>query len=47
MIVILALGILIDGRFTQCHLHTSQYAPLGWYEKSEKTLTLDRPILWR
>jgi hypothetical protein len=30
----------------QCYLHTGQYAPQGWYEKSEKTLTLDRPFLW-
>jgi hypothetical protein len=30
----------------QCYLHTSQHAPQGWYEKSEKTLTLDRPFSW-
>ncbi|MDI3313733.1 MAG: metallophosphoesterase [Mycobacterium sp.] len=30
----------------QCYLHTSQYAPQGWYAKAEKTLTLDRAFHW-
>ncbi|WP_246216586.1 metallophosphoesterase [Mycobacterium botniense] len=30
----------------QCYLHTSQYAPQGWYPKAEKTIILDRPFRW-
>jgi len=30
----------------QCYLHTSQYAPQGWYPKAEKTITLDMPFRW-
>jgi hypothetical protein len=26
--------------------NTSQFAPQGWYEKAEKTMTLDRPFSW-
>ena len=29
----------------RCCLHTSQYAPQGWYDKAEKTL-LGRPLYW-
>lgn len=31
----------------QCYLHTSQYAPQGWYANAERTLTLNRPFRWR
>lgn len=30
----------------QCYLHTSQHAPQGWYEKAERTLTLQRAFCW-
>lgn len=30
----------------QCYLHTSQYAPQGWYEPAEKVVTLDVPFQW-
>ena len=30
----------------QCYLHTSQYAPQGWYPKAERTLQLSRPFHW-
>lgn len=30
----------------QCYLHTDQYAPQGWYESAERTLTLDRAFTW-
>jgi hypothetical protein len=28
----------------RCYLHTSKYAPQGWYRKAEKTLTLAKPF---
>lgn len=28
----------------QCYLHTDQHAPQGWYDKAERTLTLDKPF---
>lgn len=31
----------------RCYLHTSQYAPQGWYDKAEKTLLLGRPFYWK
>jgi hypothetical protein len=30
----------------QCYLHTSHYAPQGWYPKAERTLHLSKPFLW-
>jgi len=30
----------------QCYLHTSQYAPQGWYAKAERTLQLSKPFRW-
>jgi hypothetical protein len=30
----------------QCYLHTSQYAPQGWYPKAEHTLHLSKPFRW-
>jgi hypothetical protein len=30
----------------QCYLHTSQYAPQGWYTKAEKTISIDIPFHW-
>lgn len=30
----------------QCHLHTDQYAPRGWYDKARRTLDLGRPFRW-
>jgi hypothetical protein len=30
----------------QCYLHTSQYAPQGWYPKAERTLQLSKPFRW-
>lgn len=30
----------------QCYLHTSQYAPQGWYPSAEKTLHLPKPFYW-
>ncbi|QIV79648.1 metallophosphoesterase family protein [Mycolicibacterium frederiksbergense] len=30
----------------QCYLHTSDYAPQGWYEKAYKTLNLNKPFSW-
>jgi hypothetical protein len=30
----------------QCYLHTSQYAPQGWYPKAERTLHLSKPFRW-
>ncbi len=30
----------------QCYLHTSQYAPQGWYPKAERTLQLSNPFRW-
>ena len=30
----------------QCYLHTSQYAPQGWYPKAERTLKLARAFYW-
>lgn len=32
--------------WVQCYLHTSQFAPQGWYEKAEKTLALERSFRW-
>jgi hypothetical protein len=29
-----------------CYLHTSQYAPQGWYAKAERTVLLSRPWRW-
>ena len=28
----------------QCYLHTSQYAPQGWYAKAERRLKLPTPF---
>ena len=28
----------------QCYLHTSDYAPQGWYGPAERTVTLNRPV---
>jgi len=28
----------------QCFLHTSDFAPQGWYEPVEKTLKLSKPF---
>jgi hypothetical protein len=28
----------------QCYLHTSHYAPEGWYAKAERTLQLSKPL---
>ncbi|MFW6060225.1 MAG: hypothetical protein ACODAQ_08585 [Phycisphaeraceae bacterium] len=30
----------------RCYLHTSDYAPQGWYDKAERTLKLRRPFTW-
>jgi len=30
----------------QCYLHTSQYAPQGWYPRAERTLRLNAPFQW-
>lgn len=30
----------------QCYLHTSQYAPQGWYKPAERVLTLARSFKW-
>lgn len=29
----------------QCYLHTSQYAPQGWYPKAERSLTLNKAFV--
>jgi len=31
----------------QCYLHTSDYAPQGWYAPAERTVRLSKPFLWR
>ena len=31
----------------QCYLHTSDYAPQGWYPKVERTLKLNKPFQWK
>ena len=28
----------------QCHLHTSQHAPQGWYAKAEKVIRVSKPF---
>jgi hypothetical protein len=28
----------------QCYLHTSEFAPRGWYEPAERTITLGKPF---
>ena len=28
----------------QCYLHTSEYAPPGWYAPAERTIRLNRPV---
>jgi len=28
----------------QCYLHTSNYAPQGWYDQAERTVPLRRPF---
>jgi hypothetical protein len=30
----------------QCYLHTSQFAPQGWYPKAERTLALAKAFHW-
>ena len=30
----------------RCYMHTDDYAPQGWYDKAERTLTLSRPFEW-
>jgi hypothetical protein len=30
----------------QCYMHTSQFAPQGWYPKAERTLTLHKAFHW-
>ena len=30
----------------RCYKHTDDYAPQGWYDKAERTLTLSRPFEW-
>jgi hypothetical protein len=30
----------------QCYMHTSDYAPQGWYEPAERVVTLSRPFVW-
>lgn len=30
----------------QCYMHTSDYAPQGWYEPAERTVTVSRPFVW-
>jgi len=30
----------------QCYLHTSHYAPQGWYAKAERVIRLGRPFRW-
>ena len=30
----------------QCYMHTSQYAPQGWYPKAERILRLPKPFHW-
>jgi hypothetical protein len=30
----------------QCYVHTSQYAPQGWYPQAERTLHLSKPFRW-
>jgi hypothetical protein len=36
------LGVNTFYQGVQCYLHTSEYAPQGWYGKAELTLTLDK-----
>ena len=33
-----------DEVLVQCYLHTSQYAPQGWYGPAERTIRLNRPV---
>ena len=35
-----------DEATVQCYMHTSDYAPQGWYGKSERTLKLSKPFEW-
>jgi len=30
----------------QCYMHTSQYAPQGWYQRAERILTLNKSFRW-
>ena len=33
-----------DEVLVQCYLHTSEYAPQGWYSPAERTIRLNRPV---
>ena len=30
----------------RCYMHTSEFLPEGWYERAERSLTLNRPFMW-